>query len=77
MTGDHLGSAGDHHLVDVAADQHLAMALSGWQLLRDRGSLRSMTTSPNPYRGFRFPPGSAPGPQTPASGRAVRPEEPR
>ena len=31
-------------------------ALSGWRLLRDRGNLRSMTTSPNPYRGFRFPP---------------------
>jgi putative transposase len=30
--------------------------MSGWRLLRDRGSLWSMTTSPNPYRRFRFPP---------------------
>ena len=29
MTGDHLGPAGDHHLVDVAADQHLAVAVGG------------------------------------------------
>src|SRR6185437_8781012 len=30
-------------------------ALSGWQPGPDRGRLRSMTMSPNPYRGFRFP----------------------
>src|SRR5271168_4004839 len=29
MTGDHLGPAGDHHLVDVAADQNLAVAVGG------------------------------------------------
>jgi transposase-like protein len=29
--------------------------LSGWRL-PDRGSLRGMMMSPNPYRGFRFPP---------------------
>ena len=29
MTGDHLGPAGDHHLVNVAADQDLAMAVGG------------------------------------------------
>src|ERR1700732_540264 len=27
MTGDHLGPAGDHHLMDVAADQNLAVAV--------------------------------------------------
>ena len=32
------------------------MALSGWRRLPDRGSLRGMPMSPNPYRGFRFPP---------------------
>jgi len=32
------------------------MAMSGWQLLPGRGSLRGMTMSSNPYRGFRFPP---------------------
>jgi transposase-like protein len=31
------------------------MAMSGWQLLPGRGSLRGMMSS-NPYRGFRFPP---------------------
>jgi putative transposase len=31
-------------------------AMSGWQFLPGRGSLRDMTISPNPYRGFRFPP---------------------
>jgi hypothetical protein len=31
-------------------------ALSGWQLRPRRGRLRGMTISPNPYRGFRFPP---------------------
>jgi putative transposase len=30
--------------------------LSGWRRLPDRGSLRGMTISSNPYRGFRFPP---------------------
>src|SRR5271169_5041473 len=30
--------------------------MSGWRILPDRGSLRGMTISPNPYRGFRFPP---------------------
>ena len=30
--------------------------MSGWQLLPGRGSLRGMTMSSNPYRGFRFPP---------------------
>jgi putative transposase len=30
--------------------------LSGCQLLADRGSLPRMPISPNPYRGFRFPP---------------------
>lgn len=32
-----------------------AMALSGWRPRSDRGSLGGITTSPNPYRGFRFP----------------------
>jgi hypothetical protein len=31
-------------------------AMSGWQLLPGRGRLCGMTTSPKPYRGFRFPP---------------------
>ena len=31
------------------------LALSGWQLGADRGSLPGMPISPNPYRGFRFP----------------------
>ncbi len=30
--------------------------MSGWELLPGRGSLRGMTMSSNPYRGFRFPP---------------------
>ena len=30
--------------------------MSGWRLLRGRGSLRGMGMSSNPYRGFRFPP---------------------
>jgi transposase-like protein len=30
--------------------------MSGWRLLQDRGRLLGMMTSPNPYRGFRFPP---------------------
>src|SRR5436190_15882329 len=30
MTGDHPGPAGDHHLVDVAADHNLAVPVSGW-----------------------------------------------
>src|SRR5712671_305892 len=29
MTGDHLGPAGDHHLVDIAADQYLAVPEGG------------------------------------------------
>jgi hypothetical protein len=29
MAGDHLGPAGDHHRVDVTADQHLAVAVGG------------------------------------------------
>jgi len=29
--------------------------LSGWRALARRGSLPGMTTSHNPYRGFRFP----------------------
>ena len=29
MPGDHLGAAGDHHLVDIAADQNLAVAVGG------------------------------------------------
>jgi len=30
-------------------------ALSGWKPRSSRGSLSGMTTSPNPYCGFRFP----------------------
>ena len=30
--------------------------VSGWQLRPGRGRLWGMTISPNPYRGFRFPP---------------------
>ena len=30
-------------------------ALSGWQTRPGHGSVSGMTTSPNPYRGFRFP----------------------
>jgi hypothetical protein len=30
-------------------------ALSGWQVLGRHGSLLTMTSSPNPYHGFRFP----------------------
>jgi hypothetical protein len=29
MPGDDVGAAGDHHVVDVAADQHLAMSVGG------------------------------------------------
>jgi len=29
--------------------------LSGWQARPSHGSVPGMTTSPNPYRGFRFP----------------------
>jgi putative transposase len=32
----------------------MALALSGWQVRWGRGSLPDMT-SPNPYRGFRYP----------------------
>src|SRR5260370_27434893 len=47
--------------VGLRVRQHLdhrpqLMAMSGWQLAPGRGSLRGMTMSPNPYRGFRFPP---------------------
>jgi hypothetical protein len=35
---------------------HQERALSGWLLTADRGSLPGMPISPNPYRGFRFPP---------------------
>jgi len=31
------------------------MALSGWQIRSGGGTVPGMTTSPNPYRGFRFP----------------------
>ncbi len=31
------------------------MALSGWQVRWGYGTVTSMTTSPAPYRGFRFP----------------------
>jgi putative transposase len=31
------------------------MALSAWRRVPVRGSLRGMTISSNPYRGFRFP----------------------
>jgi transposase-like protein len=34
----------------------LCRAKSGWQLLPRRGKLLTMTMSPNPHRGFRFPP---------------------
>ncbi len=30
-------------------------ALSGWQVWSRHGTVPGMTTSPNPYRGFRFP----------------------
>jgi len=29
--------------------------LSGWQVWSSHGTVLSMTTSPNPYHGFRFP----------------------
>src|SRR5689334_379714 len=29
MTGDHRGSTGDHHLMDIAADHHFPVAISG------------------------------------------------
>jgi hypothetical protein len=29
VPGDDVGTAGDHHRVDIAADQHLAMAVDG------------------------------------------------
>src|SRR5258708_24479378 len=29
MAGDHLGSTRDHHLVDIAADHHLTVAIGG------------------------------------------------
>src|SRR5262249_29538545 len=29
MPGDHLNPAGDHHLLDIIADQHLAVAVGG------------------------------------------------
>jgi len=32
MASDHVGSAGDHHLMDITADQNLAMPVGG----RDR-----------------------------------------
>jgi len=31
------------------------MVLSGWQGRVDRGRFAVMSTTPNPYRGFRFP----------------------
>jgi hypothetical protein len=34
----------------------IARAMSGWRRPPGRGRLRGMTMSPNPYRGFRFPP---------------------
>jgi hypothetical protein len=34
----------------------IARAMSGWQRPPGRSGLRVMTMSPNPYRGFRFPP---------------------
>jgi hypothetical protein len=33
-----------------------AKVLSAWRRVPIRGSLRGMTISSNPYRGFRFPP---------------------
>ena len=33
----------------------MGRALSGWQTRLCHGSVPGMTTSPNPYRGFRFP----------------------
>src|SRR5438270_4007563 len=30
MTGDHRGSTGDHHLMDIAADYHFPVAIGGW-----------------------------------------------
>jgi hypothetical protein len=33
----------------------MTMAMPGWQRLPGRGRMRGMTTSLNPYRGFRFP----------------------
>src|SRR5436305_14207166 len=29
MTGDHRGSTGDHHLMDIAADYHFPVAIGG------------------------------------------------
>ena len=29
MTGDHRGSTGDHHLMDIAADHHFPVAIGG------------------------------------------------
>ena len=42
-------------MLEFRALEAFHSALSGWRLRSDCGSLSGMTTSPNPYRGFRFP----------------------
>jgi hypothetical protein len=51
--------ASDGNIHDLRAGVHRVRAcrpaLSAWRRVPDRGSLRGMTISSNPYRGFRFP----------------------
>jgi hypothetical protein len=51
--------ASDGNIYDLRAGVHRVRAcrpaLSAWRRVPDRGSLRGMTISSNPYRGFRFP----------------------
>src|SRR5215831_18139304 len=47
-----LRSDSEYHRVHVVG---LCGALSAWRRVPVRGSLRGMTISSNPYRGFRFP----------------------
>ena len=51
MAGDHLGAAGDHHLVDVAAHQHLAVAV---------GRRHRVVVAPVAHQRQRADPGAAP-----------------
>src|SRR5712671_6360834 len=49
MTGDHLGPAGDYHLVDIAADQYLAVPEGGrHRVVRTAIAHQQLRTDPCP-----------------------------
>ena len=64
VPGDHLGPAADHHLVDIAPDQYLAVAAGhGYGVSRCRGSATATANSPvrDACRRHRMEPGVADG----------------